>query len=152
MWNVEHARAQHNKWLPMHHSTIVHVMQGVGHDAVHEAQATNAVKNRTGALRGGWLYRMRSLPDLITTSVRNYVLHAFFQEHGTGIYGPTRQRIYPRRAMFLRWRNTDTGKICFARSVRGVKPKWIGKHAAFEAWAYGKSKLFAAATRIVARF
>lgn len=152
MWNVELVRQQHSKWLPMHAAALKGAMREIGVDAVHEAQATRAVKNRTGVLRGGWRYKLASIPDRITTSLLTDVLHALFQENGTGIYGPTRRRIYPRRAKFLRWVNPDTGKVCFARSVRGTKPKWIGKHAAFEAWGFGKAKILAAAAKVAARF
>jgi hypothetical protein len=41
---------------------------------------------------------------------------------GTGIFGPRRERIYPRHAKALRWRDSRTGDFIFARSIRGMRP------------------------------
>lgn len=43
-------------------------------------------------------------------------------EFGTGIYGPRRHPVVPRRAKFLRFAGRN-GRIIFARSVRGIKPR-----------------------------
>lgn len=45
--------------------------------------------------------------------------YAKYQEFGTGIHGPKRRRIYPKRAKVLAWRNKK-GEMIFARSVAGV--------------------------------
>lgn len=44
-----------------------------------------------------------------------------YLEKGTGLYGPNRRRITPRRAQALRFR--VGGQTVFARSVRGMKPQ-----------------------------
>lgn len=44
-----------------------------------------------------------------------------YLENGTGLYGPTRRRITPRRARALRFR--VGGQTVFARSVAGMKPQ-----------------------------
>ena len=55
--------------------------------------------------------------------------YAAFQEHGTGIYGPLKRYITPRRGLYLRWVETSPGQpggpggnVRFAKKVRGSKP------------------------------
>lgn len=48
--------------------------------------------------------------------------YAKYQEHGTGIYGPSGRPITARSGKMLAWRGKD-GKMIFARSVRGVKKR-----------------------------
>jgi hypothetical protein len=48
--------------------------------------------------------------------------------NGTGIYGPRRHPIYPRRAKALRWKAVD-GKTIFAKSVKGMKKNQFLKDA-----------------------
>lgn len=45
--------------------------------------------------------------------------YAKYQEFGTGIHGPRRRRIYPKRAKALAWRS-KSGQMIFAKSVAGV--------------------------------
>lgn len=52
------------------------------------------------------------------------VKYAIYQEEGTGIYGPRRAYIYPRKAKFLAWKS-KTGEMVFARKVKGVMAKWF---------------------------
>jgi HK97 gp10 family phage protein len=52
------------------------------------------------------------------------VKYALYQEQGTGIYGPNHSYIYPRKAKFLAWKS-KTGKMIFARKVKGVMAKWF---------------------------
>lgn len=49
--------------------------------------------------------------------------YAGFQEYGTGIYGPEKRPITPKRGKVLTWVDPDTGQRIFARAVRGVPPK-----------------------------
>lgn len=56
--------------------------------------------------------------------VYNKLDYALYQEEGTGIYGKNKRPIVPKRAKFLRFKS-KTGKIIFAKSVRGVKPVWF---------------------------
>lgn len=55
---------------------------------------------------------------LVGTSVR----YARWVHDGTGIYGPRRTPIRPRRAKFLRFRPKGSSRYVYARSVRGMKP------------------------------
>lgn len=61
---------------------------------------------------------------LTATRVQCYVVadtrYAVWQHEGTGIYGPYRRRITPRRARFLRFYWKKRGAIVFYRSVRGT--------------------------------
>jgi len=52
------------------------------------------------------------------------VKYARFQEEGTGIYGYKRAYIYPKRAKYLAWKS-KTGKMVFAKKVKGVMAKWF---------------------------
>jgi len=56
--------------------------------------------------------------------VYNKLDYALYQEEGTGIYGKYKRAIVPNRAKFLRFKS-KTGKIVFAKSVRGVKAVWF---------------------------
>lgn len=49
--------------------------------------------------------------------------YGLFQEVGTGLYGPLRRWITPRRARMLSWVDSNTGLRRFARRVRGTAPK-----------------------------
>lgn len=145
-------RRQHNKWLAEQDLTLDRFANEIGESAIHFAATTKAVKRRTGALSGGWKKRTKKTKNRITVSLTNAVKHALFQEHGTGLYGPKQSWIVPKRAPLLRWKNPDTGRWCSARRVRGVKPKFIGKHGAFEAWGFGKGKLTRRAATLAGKF
>ena len=45
--------------------------------------------------------------------------YALWVEVGTGIYGKRKQPIKPKRGKFLVWRDKKTGKLIFARQVKG---------------------------------
>jgi HK97 gp10 family phage protein len=62
-----------------------------------------------------------------TIKVISPVKYAKFQEFGTGVY-LGRGMIYPKRSRFLVWRDRRSGKMIFAKAVRGVPPKrFFGK-------------------------
>ena len=55
--------------------------------------------------------------------------YAAFQEHGTGLYGPLKKYITPKRAKFLSWVDTTPGAPggpdgprVYAKRVKGTKP------------------------------
>lgn len=50
------------------------------------------------------------------------VYYAIFVQRGTGLYGPKRRRIYPKRAQFLRFKPKGASHYVYARSVKGMKP------------------------------
>lgn len=144
-------RREHKKFDSANDRVLWATLQEVGDDAVAEAKAQRKIKNRTGALARGWHRMLRRQPRALAVSLVSNVKHAFFQELGTGLWGPSGQRIRPIRAKFLRWIGPG-GKVIFARSVKGVPPKFIGKHAAFEAWSFGKAKFNRALGRLASRF
>ncbi|WP_428950951.1 HK97 gp10 family phage protein [Streptomyces sp. cg35] len=49
--------------------------------------------------------------------------YGWYQEVGTGIYGPTHRLITPRSAKALRFRPRGGGKVVFAKWVRGSRPQ-----------------------------
>lgn len=49
--------------------------------------------------------------------------YALFQHEGTGIYGPNKAPIKPKRGKFLVWKDADTGDLIFAKEVRGTPGK-----------------------------
>lgn len=49
---------------------------------------------------------------------------------GTGIYGPRRKRITPRRAKYLRFYWYKIDKVVYAKSVRGRRPTYYMSDAA----------------------
>jgi hypothetical protein len=138
-WDVADARKQHNKWLAEHDKTLMHIANELGDSAIRLAQAQKQVKNRTGELRGGWKKSWRRTPGKIQIALISRVKHAYFQERGTGLWGPSGLPIRPKHAKFLRWVDPASGRVMFRRSVRGVPPKWIGKRATFNAFQLGKS-------------
>lgn len=145
-------RKHHNKWATSNDTMLLRVMNEIGESAVHFARTSKLVKRRSGAMADGWRKGITRNHSRIRISLISRVPHATYQEKGTGIYGPTGMPIVPRHAKFLRWQNLDTGQWHFARSVRGVRGKWIGKKSAFEAWGFGKSKLNREASRLAGKF
>lgn len=63
----------------------------------------------------------RSLLGPFEGTIGTNVEYAKYQEFGTGIYGPKKQMITPKRGRFLVFKG-GTGKMIFARQVRGSKP------------------------------
>lgn len=47
--------------------------------------------------------------------------YALVVHNGTGIYGPTGARIYPRHAKVLMFTSRKTGELVFAKSIKGMK-------------------------------
>jgi hypothetical protein len=54
--------------------------------------------------------------------------HAAYQEFGTGIYGPKRRPITPKRAPYLVFKTRD-GKWIRTKSVKGVRPLRYAKRS-----------------------
>ncbi len=72
---------------------------------------------KTGKLRAGWFLAYAGADSAIIANRQRY---AVFQG-GTGIYGPSGQRIQPNRGRALSWRSQ--GKRFAFRSVRGSPPR-----------------------------
>ena len=105
-----------------------------------------AKAKRAGLVKASNIFRLRAIEKAphrkgtlrksILTEVKENIArvysnldYALFQEMGTGIYGIKKRMIRPKRAKFLRFK-TRSGKIVFARKVRGVKPKWFMRKGA----------------------
>jgi len=134
MWDVQHLRVQHNKLLRDLGAQMDRSAQQIGGRAVSIAQNTTTITNRTGAGRGGWKYRTSKVRNGAQVDVTNKVRHMYYQEHGTGVFGPKRAPyvIRPRRGKFLRF-VASGGQVVFARQVThyGVHPRLIGRAAVF---------------------
>lgn len=151
-WNVAEIKAQHKKWLTLYDASMQRTMLDIGQSAVALARDNPKLKRRTGAYRDGWHRLYRKRPNQIDVALVGRVPHELYHEIGTGIYGPKKRRIYPKRARFLSWVNPDTGKRVFARSVRGVKPTWHGRKSTFNAWMSGRTKLLRESERLAGMF
>jgi hypothetical protein len=82
---------------------------------------------RTGLTRSSIQVQLRAVPSLAVRIGTN-VWYARMIHNGTGIYGPRRHPIYPKRAKVLRWKGS-TGKVIFAKSVKGMKKNQFLKDA-----------------------
>lgn len=56
------------------------------------------------------------------------VKYAPYQEYGTGIFAG-RGYIYPKRSRFLVWTDRKSGKLIFAKRVKGIKGRFYFKKA-----------------------
>ena len=149
-WDVGEIRRFHVKWIAEYERDLLVFCNKVGDDAVRNAQRQKVLKNRTFALKRGWKKEISRLSNSIRIRHYSRVPHAMYHEFGTGIFGPRKRRIYPIRAKCLRW-VTPEGKVVFARSVKGVPPRFIAKSATFDAFKFGKP-ITSALTRAAKRF
>lgn len=97
-----------------------------GQRVAQNARNLLAGKVRTGRLRNSVVAKPpQRIPGRavgITVQVGSFgIQYAKWVHEGTGIYGPHRSPIVPVRAQFLRFA-LPSGKIVYARSVRGVPP------------------------------
>lgn len=84
----------------------------------------------TGRLRSSITHEIVSSSGGLIARVGTNVQYALYVHEGTGIYGPKRQRIFPKqkRALAFTWKNapvpptSKSGKHVY-RSVAGVKPR-----------------------------
>lgn len=91
----------------------------------------------TGALAGSITVEVGTTADGTPVArVGSNLPYALYVHEGTGIYGPTGQRIRPRNASVLRWPVTNnsgrgrrrykggkTARFAFAKSVKGSPPR-----------------------------
>ena len=132
-FNISALQRTHSRGLQEQVKVIDGAVSQIMREAVRLAQGQNAVRDRTGKMKAGWMWKMRKTQGGATGTLYNAVPHALFQDKGTGLYGP-KGRAYPivaRRARKLRfyWH----GQLTFRRSVMhpGVKPQRIGRAAMF---------------------
>ena len=71
-----------------------------------------------GAKRSWGFKRLQQFIWLIFSTVA----HTVYLEEGTGIHGPKKRVIKPRKAKMLRWVDPGTGDVIWAKQVRGIRP------------------------------
>jgi len=72
----------------------------------------------TGRLRNSFTVIKQGNEYVVGTNLE----YAIYLELGTGIYGPKRRPIRPKRAKALHWIDRKTRKDVFATQVKGIKP------------------------------
>lgn len=104
--------------------TAKHTMRAMNQSLVaYQGTARQLAPIRDGILRGSiQIEPARHDGNRFEGAVSTGVHYAEAQEAGSGIYGPTGQPIRPKRARVLAWQSG--GKWHFAKSVKGVRPKW----------------------------
>ena len=84
------------------------------------ALESRRLKRRTGTYNRSF----RIIKGALKRTIRNEAPYAMFIEQGTGLYGPRRRRITPKPGnRFLRF--VVNGRVVYARSVSGIKPRHI---------------------------
>lgn len=74
----------------------------------------------TGHLRNKIFVEPAAYRGLPAVRIGSHVHYARYVHDGTGLHGPKRSLIYPRRAKVLRWRRN--GAYVYARYTRGMRP------------------------------
>lgn len=87
-----------------------------------ENEAKRLVPVDTGRLRSSITSEIRHRGGVVYGRVGTRVKYARYVQYGTGIYGPRRAYITPRRGRFLVFTPRGSSKKVFARRVRGTKP------------------------------
>lgn len=80
-----------------------------------QSKARALAPHRTGNLQRSILSEV-TWPD---AKVSVNEVYGTYVEEGTGLFGPYKQRIFPKSAKALRW--TQNGVATFARSIKGMK-------------------------------
>lgn len=90
---------------------------------VEAAAKRHASKNvDSGRGRASITTRMLRRGDVPVARIGTNVGYMRFIHDGTGRYGPRRRDITPRRGKVLVWKSRKTGKLIFAKSVKGIRP------------------------------
>lgn len=101
-------------------------MDDLGRHLVKELQTK--APERKGLFAQGFTYRVKkSGPDVGSLYVNWYPKDRpknllEWITFGTGIYGPRKTRIVPKKKKFLAWKNPNTGQWYRKKSVAGMKP------------------------------
>lgn len=74
---------------------------------------------KTGNLRSN--IQMKITGNKLSIGIGSRAKYGFYLESGTGLYGPRRSYIYPKRAKALVFR--IGAKLIFAKRVKGIKPR-----------------------------
>lgn len=83
----------------------------------------------TGQTRSSVYTRMVTYRGFPAARVGSPLRKAVLIHEGTGIYGPRRQPIRPRRGMYLRFKPKGARRVVYAKSVKGMKPNPFLKDA-----------------------
>lgn len=81
-----------------------------------------------GLLRASISTQLGTDADGLVMRVGSRLYYSRWVHDGTGIFGPRRMRIYPKKAKFLHWK-TKAGKSVFRKSVAGMRPNTYLKSA-----------------------
>lgn len=110
---------------------------GVMHDLMRRGNrvATQAKKNldsiprriNTGMLRNSIRVVPVRVSGTIGVRIGTSLSYARFVHEGTGIYGPRRRMIVPKRRKALRW--VSGGRVVFSKKSRGMRPNPFMKNA-----------------------
>ena len=73
-----------------------------------------------GAARSGWWKQSLGDDGVQVYNNENYII---FLDQGTGLYGPYKTPITPKKKKVLHW--SKGGKDFFAKSVKGIQPRKI---------------------------
>jgi hypothetical protein len=134
MFNIEQLKRAHAKALVEQHHVIEGATIQIMREAQRLAQGQNAIRDRTGRLRSGWLWKVQKILGGAKGTLYNAVPYAAAQERGSGLHGKrgAKYRIEARRSGMLRFRGRN-GELVFRRYVMhpGVKARWIGRAAMF---------------------
>ncbi len=87
-----------------------------------ELISTSPKRVNTGRLRSS--IRTIPIPYMGTygAAIGTNVYYALWVHDGTGLYGPRRMKITPKRGKYLKFTPKGSSRPVFARSVKGMKP------------------------------
>jgi HK97 gp10 family phage protein len=94
-----------------------------------EREARRLAPKRTGELQRSINGTTVRRGKKIVGRVEATAPHARFVHEGTGLYGPKKQLIFPKRARVLSWVDPASNQRVFARYVRGMRPRPFLKDA-----------------------
>ena len=99
------------------------------------SETQQAASRRTGALADSISAPPPVLTETrVTTQITAAADYARFQDEGTGVYGPTGARIFPKSAKALRFDWAAAGGIVFAKSVAGAPGRHFFHEPMPERW------------------
>lgn len=83
------------------------------------------IKDRSGKLKSSISFELHKRGRTVELELFSEGAdpYALYQHEGTGIYGPKKRPIKPKRGPFLVWKDADTGELIFAKQVRGTPAK-----------------------------
>lgn len=108
-----------------------------------QSNVRKRAKHRTGTLQRSVITTVRDVYGIVEVAEK----YGEWIENGTGIYGPTGQRIVPKSAKALAF--TYMGKKVFARSVKGMKAAPFFKPGVDESESYVNQQFDKVAEKLV---